>query len=250
MGSITSSGYQRHGLSPLFKQQRQLGKGALGQGQEGEMRSRTLVSSVFVAICLVAAPGVMSTRVARATAPVAASFVPVRERVEWVERVERPQGAKPLTRRTSPAVAHAAPRQPPLQPSLGPEGRLVIQSLGVSMPIAMGGQATIDEGFATHWVSAEWKPPVPAGAAGTYWIDSDMVTQLGRLPSITMGAQVVVMVPGHTYTYVTVREAVFPGAGNVAWSSVYAAPSVHQIVLQTCVPGDRRLLVFGVLAGG
>ena len=107
----------------------------------------------------------------------------------------------------------------------------------------------IDEGVVAHYEGPGWRPPVPAGAVGTYWLAAHHATHgapFARLPAIRVGAQVIVATAGHTYTYtVTFLQVVGTSA---TYATVYGTqPTARVILLQTCLGATERLLVHGAL---
>jgi LPXTG-site transpeptidase (sortase) family protein len=145
---------------------------------------------------------------------------------------------------TTAAPAAVAPAVP------GQEATVDIPSLGIALPVVEGGQAVIDEGVVAHYDGPGWRAPVAAGAAGTYWLAAHHVTHgapFERLPSIRVGAQVVVVTPGHSFTYtVTFLQVV---GTTATYATVYGTqPTARLILLQTCLGTTERLLVHGVLA--
>jgi sortase (surface protein transpeptidase) len=153
-----------------------------------------------------------------------------------------------------PPVTAPAPRPAPAAPLAltavaGQEAILTIPSLGMHLGVVLGGQATIDRGVVTHYQAAGWRPPVPAGAPGTYWLAAHHSTHgspFGPLPNIKVGALIIIEPAGGppiTYT-VTGTEVVGTTASN---QTVYGSDTTTpRILLQTCEGSAYRLLVHGV----
>src|SRR6202011_3833494 len=81
------------------------------------------------------------------------------------------------------ARAAAAARVATFPLVAGSEAFLTIPSIGIRLPVFLGGQATIDRGLVTHYEASGWRPPVPAGAAGTYWLAAHPSTPGSPLPA-------------------------------------------------------------------
>jgi LPXTG-site transpeptidase (sortase) family protein len=131
----------------------------------------------------------------------------------------------------------------------GEEALLTIPSLGIRLPILLGGQATIDRGLVTHYEASGWRAPVAAGAPGTYWLAAHHSTHgspFANLPNIRAGALIVIdLMSGTEIRYqVTSAQVVGTSASDL---TVYGPDrSTPRILLQTCEGGAYRLLVHGV----
>jgi hypothetical protein len=145
-------------------------------------------------------------------------------------------------------VASAPSPSAPVPTVPGEEALLTIPSLGIRLPILLGGQATIDRGLVTHY-NAGWRPPVAAGAPGTYWLAAHHSTHgspFANLPSIRAGALIVIdPMSGPEIRYQeTSAQVVGTAASDL---TVYGADrSTPRILLQTCEGGAYRLLVHGI----
>lgn len=143
---------------------------------------------------------------------------------------------------SAPASASAgAPEQ---------EATVTIPRLGLSLPVRMGGQDVINQGFVTHFSGPVSRPPVSVGDAGTYWLAGHHSTHgkpFARLPETAVGDQVVVQSrSGVTFTY-TITSTLVVGT-KAERSTIYGTnPSAHRILLQTCLSSTTRLLVQGTL---
>jgi hypothetical protein len=96
--------------------------------------------------------------------------------------------------RRAPVVS-APIASPPVPTVAGEEAQLIIPSLGIRLPIMLGGQATIDRGLVTHYEASGWRPPVAPGAPGTYWLAAHHSTHgspFANLPNIRAGALIVI----------------------------------------------------------
>jgi sortase (surface protein transpeptidase) len=158
--------------------------------------------------------------------------------------------APPRTRPTGNQTSRSQTTPRPTVVS-GQEATLSIPSIGLTLPIFVGGQSTIDRGVVTHYVSPEERPPVPPGSPGTYWLAAHHSTHgapFGRLPALQNGAKVDVIVGNTTYIYtVTSREVT---GAQVSKSTVYGPDrTTPRILLQTCEGSADRLLIHGVLTG-
>jgi LPXTG-site transpeptidase (sortase) family protein len=131
----------------------------------------------------------------------------------------------------------------------GEEAVLIIPSIGIRLPVVLGGQATIDRGLVTHYEASGWRPPVAAGAPGTYWLAAHHSTHgspFAALPNVRTGAVIIIdVVGGGEIRYqVTGSQVVGTSASNL---TVYGPDTTTpRILLQTCEGGAYRLLVHGV----
>lgn len=152
----------------------------------------------------------------------------------------------------APAPTAAPVPAPPVSTVAGQEATLVIASLGMRLPVVLGGQATIDRGVVAHYEGGGWRPAVAAGAPGTYWLAAHHATHgtpFWALPSIQVGAIIAIdPVGGREIRYqVTSTQVVGTTASNL---TVYGPDATTaRILLQTCEGGAYRLLVHGVLIG-
>lgn len=141
--------------------------------------------------------------------------------------------------------------EPPAAPPLpaGVEAMVTIVSVGINLPVVLGGQSVIDQGVAAHYTAPGWEPPVPAGGVGTYWLAAHHTTHgapFGTLPDMAVGAEVHVDTGAQTFVYtVTSMEVtgLYPGDAAVYGTD----PTAATILLQTCIDAERRLLVRGIL---
>ena len=74
------------------------------------------------------------------------------------------------------AVAEAPPVTTVAALPAGTEAVLTIATLGIDLPIVLGGQPVIDQGVVAHYTAPGWEPPVPPGAVGTYWLAAHHTT--------------------------------------------------------------------------
>ncbi len=159
----------------------------------------------------------------------------------------------PETQVVAPAEAYEEPEPPTAAvnatvPS-GAEAVVTIASIGIDLPVVLGGQSVIDQGVVAHYTAPGWEPPVPAGAPGTYWLAAHATTHgspFGTLPDIAVGTEVHVNTGSQTFVYTVTSKQVtglWPG-DDVMYGT---DPTVPVILLQTCVDGVRRLLVHGTL---
>jgi LPXTG-site transpeptidase (sortase) family protein len=224
-----------------------------------------LTASALVAL------SVPSLSAGMAAAPEAAPVLTAHFQLEAVRVLPRhpsftqPVAAAPIAPAAGPASrASAATSAPITAPTrvaaaapgatfpivAGSEAVVTIPSIGIRLPVFLGGQATIDRGLVTHYEGSGWRPPVPAGAGGTYWLAAHHSTHgspFAALPNIRAGAVVIIdVVGGPEIRYqVTGSEVVGTSASDM---TVYGAdPTTPRILLQTCEGGDYRLLVHGVL---
>lgn len=144
----------------------------------------------------------------------------------------------------------ARPAAPPLP--AGAEGRLVIDDIGLDDPIFLGGQSTIDQDVVTHFDGrGGWRAPVDAGAPGTYWLAAHRTKDgrgpFARVPELAVGARVRIVTAAQTFTYVIENRTVT--GPNTTDAVVYGRDrNAVRLLLQTCLPGNERLLLSGTLA--
>lgn len=172
-----------------------------------------------------------------------------------IARATPPAAPAPVATPTPPPVAKAPVRAAPAPPVAnfpivaGSEAVLIIPSIGIRLPVVLGGQATIDRGLVTHYEASGWRPPVAAGAPGTYWLAAHHSTHgspFAALPNIRTGAVIIIdVVGGPEIRYqVTASQVVGTSASNL---TVYGPDTTTpRILLQTCEGGAYRLLVHGV----
>ena len=160
--------------------------------------------------------------------------------------------APPVAPAPTPTAA-PAPAPVAVAPTVaGQEATLIIPSIGLREPIVLGGQDTINRGVVAHYEGGGWRPPVPAGAPGTYWLAAHHATHgspFASLPNIQVGAAIVIdLVGGPEVRYqVTSLQLVGTTASNL---TVYGPDTTTpRILLQTCEGGAYRLLVHGVRIG-
>jgi LPXTG-site transpeptidase (sortase) family protein len=134
----------------------------------------------------------------------------------------------------------------------GQEATLVIASIGLRLPVVLGGQATIDRGLVTHVQVAGWRAPVPVGAAGTYWLAAHHVTHgapFAVLPNIRVGAIVAIDPVGSGEIRYQVTSIQVVGT-TASYLTVYGPDTTtSRILLQTCEGDANRILVHGVRIG-
>ncbi len=118
------------------------------------------------------------------------------------------------------------------------------------LPIVPGGQGTINSGVVAHYRAPDWLPPVGPGGPGAYWLAAHNTCGLfATLPQISDGAEIVIRsVDGSMLaTYRVAGRTSFDGAGKVAWSDFYRYGSDRPYaVLQSCIPGNRRLIIYAL----
>jgi sortase (surface protein transpeptidase) len=152
-----------------------------------------------------------------------------------------PPAASPTTM-TAPAAA---------TPTVaGQEATLVIASIGLRFPVVLGGQATIDRGLVTHFQAAGWRPAVPAGAAGTYWLAAHHATHgtpFGVLPNIRVGAIAAIDPIGGGEIRYQVTGIQVVGTTASYLTAYGPDTTTSRILLQTREGGANRILVHGVL---
>jgi LPXTG-site transpeptidase (sortase) family protein len=222
-------------------------------------RARRLLfaSAGALALSLITAPQIETTSTF-ANTPLLDTTLPV----ATVDVVETwPAEAAPATT-MPPSATPAAPPTVPVAPQADPspispvtpipsetEAMVTIASIGIELPVVPGGQSVIDQGVVAHYWAAGWEPPVPAGARGTYWLAAHRTTHgepFRTLPDLAVGAEIRVDTGNQTFVYTVTSMQVtglFPGD-----EAVYGTdPTASTILLQTCVDGDRRLLVRGTL---
>lgn len=131
----------------------------------------------------------------------------------------------------------------------GAEAIVAIASVGIELPVVLGGQPVIDQGVVAHYTAPGWKEPVPAGAPGTYWLAAHATTHgspFGSLPEVAVGAEIRLDTGSQTFVYTVTSSQVtglYPGDDLMYGTD----PTASAILLQTCIDGSRRLLVHGAL---
>lgn len=131
----------------------------------------------------------------------------------------------------------------------GAEATVTIASVGIRLPVVLGGQSVIDQGLVAHYTAPGWEDPVPAGAPGTYWLAAHATTHgapFATLPEIAVGAEIRLDAGGRTFVYTVTSTQVtglYPGDDLMYGTD----PSAPVILLQTCIDSSRRLLVHGTL---
>jgi LPXTG-site transpeptidase (sortase) family protein len=133
----------------------------------------------------------------------------------------------------------------------GAEARLVIDAIGLDAPIYLGNQSTIDRNVVTHYDGeGGWRAPVAPGTSGTYWLAGHRTVRgtgpFRLVPDVKRGDQVRIVTTSATVTYV-VSGTLITGL-DTSDEAVYGSdPAASRLLLQTCLPNDERLLVFGEL---
>lgn len=131
----------------------------------------------------------------------------------------------------------------------GAEAIVAIPSVGIELPVVLGGQSVIDQGLVAHYTAPGWEEPVPAGAPGTYWLAAHATTHgapFGSLHELDVGAEIRLDTGSQTFVYTVTSTQVtglYPG-DEIMYGTDPTAPV---ILLQTCVDDTRRLLVHGTL---
>lgn len=152
--------------------------------------------------------------------------------VEEVEGVNDPLAVPPLA--TVPAEAEAI---------------VAIASVGIDLPVVLGGQSVIDRGVVAHYTAPGWEEPVPPGSPGTYWLAAHATTHgapFKSLPDVAVGAEIRVDTGSQTFVYTVTSAQVtglYPGDDLMYGTD----PTASVILLQTCIDDTRRLLVHGTL---
>lgn len=235
---------------------------------------RLLLASVGVlALSLVAAPHLggastaahqaqveSSPEVAAATVVRSTTFRGWPDHIDRASQVGRP-GADVAT--PIPVEAPAAPQADalveaaddvpavpaPATVPAGAEAIVAIASVGIELPVVLGGQSVIDQGHVAHYTAPGWEDPVPAGAPGTYWLAAHATTHgapFRSLPDVAVGAEVLLDTGSQTFVYTVISTQVtglYPGDDLMYGTD----PSASVILLQTCIDDTRRLLVHGTL---
>ncbi|HLY82115.1 MAG TPA: sortase [Acidimicrobiales bacterium] len=124
-----------------------------------------------------------------------------------------------------------------------------IPSLGLGQAVVPGGQQTIDRGVVTHYSGPGWRPPVAAGAPGTYWLAAHHSTHgapFAALPNIKVGALILIDAVGAPEIRYQVTSVETVGT-TASYSTVYGPDSTtSRILLQTCEGDAYRMLVHGI----
>jgi LPXTG-site transpeptidase (sortase) family protein len=126
---------------------------------------------------------------------------------------------------------------------------VTIASVGIELPVFLGGQSVIDQGLVTHYTAPGWEDPVWPGAPGTYWLAAHATTHgapFGSLPDLAAGAEIRLDTGTQTFTYTVTSTQItglYPGDDLMYGID----PTAAVILLQTCIDDTRRLLVHGTL---
>lgn len=152
------------------------------------------------------------------------------------------------TTELAPSLTHLDTTLPPSspQPTVATnEYVLDIPPISLSQPVVAGDQAQIDAGSVTavDWSQFGYPTSCLPDQGCTIWLAGHRSTHgavFAHLPEVTVGASVEIQFHGRLFDY-TVREV-----ANVPSTS---PPSVihGDLVLQTSLPGDRRMLVYADL---
>jgi LPXTG-site transpeptidase (sortase) family protein len=145
---------------------------------------------------------------------------------------------------------HEVPAAPaPATVPAGAEAVVAIASVGLELPVVLGGQSVIDQGHVAHYTAPGWEDPVPAGAPGTYWLAAHATTHgapFRSLPDVAVGAEIRLDTGSQTFLYTVTSTQVtglYPGDDLMYGTD----PTASVILLQTCIDDTRRLLVHGTL---
>jgi len=116
------------------------------------------------------------------------------------------------------------------------------------LPVVAGGQRTIDQGVVAHYRSADFLPPVSPGAPGAYWLAAhDLCGLFATVPALDDGADITITTTpdGATFHYrVESRESFLP---QVSFGDLYRYGDRPYLMLQTCIPRGRRLIIYATL---
>lgn len=159
-----------------------------------------------------------------------------------------PPGAGTRLAVVASGTARPAPSEPPATEdaqSIAPQATeyiLDIPAIDLSVPVVSGDQAEIDAGNVTavDWTAYDYPASCLPGEPCTVWLAGHRTTHgavFARLPELTVGVPITIHFQGHDYAYTVNAVDTVPGS---------APPSVIHgaLVLQTSVPGDRRLLIY------
>lgn len=127
-------------------------------------------------------------------------------------------------------------------PLLAEDYILEIPSIGLSQPVLAGDQMELDAGNVTavDWSRYGYPASCSPGEGCTVWLAGHRSTHgavFARLVELTIGTLVDVQFDGRQYDYVVTDIQKVPGD---------SPPSVihGDLVLQTSLPGDRRILIY------
>lgn len=122
---------------------------------------------------------------------------------------------------------------------------LDIPSIDLSEPVVAGDQSVIDQGNVTavDWTAFGYPASCFPDQGCTVWLAGHRTTHgavFARLPELTVGVPIAIRLHGQTYAYTVTDIQRVPGS---------APPSVinGDLVLQTSLPGNQRLLVYATL---
>lgn len=153
---------------------------------------------------------------------------------------------------TTPAVVAQEPVPPPPSETSSTEAQpaarganeyvLEIPSIELSEPVVAGDQAELDQGAVTavDWSAQGYPASCLPGEGCTVWLAGHRTTHgavFARLPELGIGDPIAIHFHGQRFSYTVTSVADVPGS---------AAPAVitGDLVLQTSLPGDRRLLIY------
>ena len=150
-----------------------------------------------------------------------------------------------------PAIVAQEPPVPPTPSATGvaesvaqraDEYVLEIPDIALSEPVVPGDQTELDQGNVTavDWSAKGYPASCLPNEGCTVWLAGHRSTHgsvFARLPELTIGASIIIHFSGEIYAYTVSGVADVPGT---------APPSVisGDLVLQTSLPGNRRLLVY------
>ena len=199
-------------------------------------------------------PSVVPSSIPNMVASAILQGASVAEQAEGVDEMRAPSAA-PAIPQGAPVVEQAAGMdQVPAASTVamvpaGAEAILAIASVGIELPVVLGGQAVIDQGLVAHYTAPGWEEPVAAGARGTYWLAAHATTHgapFRSLPDVTVGAEIRLNTADQSFVYTVTSMQVtglWPGDDLMYGTD----PTASIILLQTCIDDRRRLLVHGTL---
>ena len=140
----------------------------------------------------------------------------------------------PADTTTAPAPGPTDPPAETVAPAPSQEPRMIIPSIGMDKAVYVGGQSSIDQGFATlynTWGFANWP-----GGTGPVWIAAHRSTHgspFAQIPKLHGGEDVFIDRLGVRWAYRVTEQVIVPGASDKC------VITCHQLVLQTSWPNDR-----------
>jgi sortase (surface protein transpeptidase) len=143
----------------------------------------------------------------------------------------------------------AAPPEP-IQPSATP-WTVTIPAIGMSRPVYMGGQNTIDGGHATFYNDPNdtWPSSVYPGQTGTVWLAGHRTSHGSpflRIPELAAGDTITFTSSEGAWTYRLVSGGIVPGYvdNHVVFGT---DPGAKRLFLQTSWPNNQRVTYVGIL---